>query len=198
MNRIFTTKLWKILIDSFRIAHQLTIHPLVSLVNAFHNLPVDINNDLEQIKIITIRNQTSTSSLSYNNNYIQKRARQIFFIGDQYKQQQIENNSQNYSKDNQFISHTIIIETSNGLQQSISFNLFIIQINNHLTLLQILSSLLTFNVKPHFTEIVPFFYENIDEICYDNNNGDNLSIPLLNLQWTQYNELCFLLKQSFT
>lgn len=170
----------------------------MSLVNAFHNLPVDINNDLEQIKIITIRNQTSTSSLSYNNNYIQKRARQIFFIGDQYKQQQIENNSQNYSKDNQFISHTIIIETSNGLQQSISFNLFIIQINNHLTLLQILSSLLTFNVKPHFTEIVPFFYENIDEICYDNNNGDNLSIPLLNLQWTQYNELCFLLKQSFT
>ncbi|KAH9425569.1 hypothetical protein DERP_004783 [Dermatophagoides pteronyssinus] len=198
LNRIFTTKLWKILIDSFRIAHQLTIHPLVSLVNAFHNLPVDINNDLEQIKIITIRNQTSTSSLSYNNNYIQKRARQIFFIGEQYKQQQIENNSQNYSNDNQFISHTIIIETSNGLQQSISFNLFIIQIHNHLTLLQILSSLLTFNVKPHFTEIVPFFYENIDEICYDNNNGDNLSIPLLNLQWTQYNELCFLLKQSFT
>lgn len=116
LNQVCSTDLWKIIIDYFKLAHQVTLYPLKMLMNSFENIPNDFDVDLERIKLMTIRNQNQ-SHINYN--YVQKRSQQIFIINGNNKvintnPPSITDNQKHFN-DNCF--YTIIVETSTGIQQ---------------------------------------------------------------------------------
>lgn len=202
---------WDIVIDAFKIGHYLTIEPLKLLIESFANLPADFSSDIGRIKIVTSR------SVDNSFDYLRKRASQIFFVNslEQICQERLlrsdvgRNSEQTSLGDNRVFS--IIIETFSGIQTrfalnkkkplkfltfffgSFSYNLLITQIHNHLALLQIIGSILTFNIEPRLSNLMQFFYEDFQEISDEKNKF----YPVLNLQLTQYRDLCFAFKQSF-
>jgi len=65
-----------------------------------------------------------------------------------------------------------------------------------LVLLQIISSVLTFNLKPTLSNLMFFIHEDFAELC-SADQGLTSHKPLLSLTLTQYRDLCSALKQSF-
>jgi len=75
--RHFDINLWQTTIDCISIAHEITLESISALINAFNNKSTHFFDDLDQIKVITKRDQNEDSE------QLCRLAQQIFLLDAQ-------------------------------------------------------------------------------------------------------------------
>jgi hypothetical protein len=116
--RHFDINLWQTTIDCISIAHEITLESISALINAFNNKSTHFFDDLDQIKVITKRDQNEDSE------QLCRLAQQIFLLDAQKssvptnnKWEDLSNNSTNLVSIGDNRSFTFVINSNDENQQ---------------------------------------------------------------------------------